>query len=244
MTAPTRLLCAPWCTEADLPATRATLPDGTSWDEVCWQSSELLYQFSGRQFAGECTSSVVLELPRRGGGGGDVPVWRPDGGWPTGWLPVRPVREAYVVVALPDPPVTGVDTVTVSGDPFTAWTAWFPSGHLERTDGRSWPLDGSVRVTYRHGVPAPSGGVASAVTLALELGKAQAGDASCKLPRRITQVQREGVTVALMDVGEHLDKQRTGLLDVDTWLTSVNPHRLSRRARAWSPDMPRTRKVT
>ncbi|MDN5919084.1 MAG: hypothetical protein L0I76_28985 [Pseudonocardia sp.] len=239
MPAPTRLLCAPWATEADLPDSRPTLDVGV-WDELCWQASELLYQFSGRQFAGECASTVVLDGPHRAG---CWPVWRPDGGWPVGTLPARPVREGYVVVSLPAPPVVAVDAVTIGGDTITGWTVRLPAGQLERADGAPWPTDGTVRITYRHGIAPPTGGVRSAISLALELGKAAAGDGSCKLPKRITNVTREGVTVALMDAGEHLDNQRTGLLDVDTWLSSVNPYHLQRRASVWSPDRPRTRRV-
>ncbi|MDN5919193.1 MAG: hypothetical protein L0I76_29555 [Pseudonocardia sp.] len=242
MTAPTRLICAPWVIPDELPEARPALTD-EAWLELCWQASETLYSFSGRQFAGVCESTVVLDGPRRPGGRG-WPVWRPDGGWPVGAAPVRPVREGYVVVSLPDPPVTGIVSVTVDGTVFASWTVWLPAGQLERSDGRAWPLDGSTRVTYSHGIPPPTGGVRSATVLALELGKAAAGDGNCKLPKRITNMQREGVTVSLMDAGESADKQRTGLLDVDTWLATVNPHRLARRASVWSPDRPRTRKVT
>lgn len=148
-----------------------------------------------------------------------------------------------MVVTLPDPPVVAVDTVTVGGDPFTAWTAWLPSALLERTDGEPWPLNGTVAVTFRHGLAPPSGGVAAASALALELGKARVGDGNCRLPKRVTNLQREGVTVALLDQGEVLDKGRTGLLDVDGWIASVNPRGLTRRMSAWSPDQPRTRRV-
>lgn len=241
--APTRLLHGPWVLEEDLPADKPSLPDGV-WPEVCWQASELLYLLSGRQWAGEAEATVVLDRPRPGGDGECWPVWRPTGGWPDGLRPARQVREGYLVVALPDPPVTSVEGVVVGGDPFDAWTAWLPVGHLERTDGRPWPLDGTCAVRFRHGVAPPAGGVAAATELALEMGKSRVSDGSCRLPKRITNIQREGVTVSLLDAGEHLKDQRTGLLNVDTWLMAVNPHHMPRRARAWSPDRPRTRKVS
>lgn len=238
--APTRLLCAPWITPADLPATRPAL-DEPVWVELCWQASEQLYQLSGRQYAGECASTVLLDAPPRQR---DCwPVWRPVAGWPVTAQPARPVREGYVVVSLPDPPVTAVDEVVIGSDP-VAYGAELPAGLVWLDDGRAWPLDGTTAITYRHGIGPPTGGVQSAISLALELGKARTDPAACKLPKRITQLQREGVSVALMDAGEHLDKHRTGLLDVDAWLMSVNPYHLSRRTSVWSPDRPRTRKVT
>lgn len=247
--APTRLIHAPWVSLVDLPDDRPNLgtDSDATWAELCWRASELLYELSGRQWAGEAAATVVLDAPARSGGGDCWPVWRPVVGWPAGTLlPTRPVREGNVVVALPDPPITAVDTVVAGGDPFTAWTAWLPVGHLERTDGRPWPLDGTVAVTFRHGLAPPSGGVAAALDLTLELGKAQPGAAGekCRLPGRTTSVQREGVTIAVVTDDELYRQQRTGLPEVDRWLMSVNPHRMTRRLSAWSPDMPRTRRVS
>lgn len=241
MATPTRLLCAPWIVPDDLPATRPALDDA-QWTELCWQATEQLYLLSGRQYAGECTSTVLLDAPPRDGG--DCwPVWRPVAGWPITTTPVRPVREGYVVVSLPDPPVTSVDEVVIGSDP-VAYQVQLPAGLVWLDDGRPWPTDGTAALTYRHGIAPPTGGVQSAITLAMELGKARTDPGNCKLPKRITNLQREGVTVSLLDAGEHLDEWRTGLLDVDGWLRSVNPHKISRRASAWSPDRPRTRKVT
>lgn len=242
MAVPTRLLHGPWVTVDDLPADRPTLDAGV-WEDLCWRASELLYQLSGRQWATEAEATVVLEQPRAGRGGNCWPVWRPTGGYPDGLRPARQVGEGHVVVALPDPPCTSVEGVTIGGDPFTAWTAWLPVGHLERTDGRAWPLDGTVAVRFRHGLAPPSGGVAAAAELALEMG-AQTVDQKCRLPGRTTSVQREGVTIAVVTDDELYRQQRTGLPNVDRWLMEVNPHRLARRATAWSPDRPRTRRVS
>lgn len=264
--APSRLIHGPWLLEDDLPTDRPALGDGV-WAELTWRASELLYLLSGRQWAGSRESTVVLEAPHPREIGAPGLSWRetfvsalapssmlqPSSGLRPAaggavvagsrW-PVRPVREGGVVVVLPGPPVTQVTEVVVDGNPFAEWIAWVPQGHLERTDGRRWELDGLTAVTFQHGAGPPRGGIDAALELTLELGRARAGDGNCRLPKRVTNLQREGVTVSLLDPGEHLDKARTGLLNVDAWLMSVNPHRIARRASAWSPDQIRTRRVS
>lgn len=237
----TQQVCHPWADLDELPSPRPFEQDAEAWTELLLAASELLYAFSGRQFSGGCESSVVLTGPAHGHQG---VRWTPMGeaaAATTGVRPTRWVREPVVVV-LPGPPVTRVDSVTIAGAPVEV-TVRLPYGRLERPSGAGWPLDGSVAVRYRHGIPPPVGGRDAAVQLAMELGRARDGADDCALPQRITQVTREGVTVGLMDTFDNLDKLRTGLLEVDMWLASVNPNRLTRRPSVWSPDLARTRRT-
>jgi hypothetical protein len=242
------ILCAPWATTGDLPleADRPVLPAGRTWTAVLVEASEQLFLLSGQQWVGESTVTVAVRPA-----GEDVyapltPGWVP--------LPVPLYGPALAgwawrgrelaVVALPAPPVVAIDAVLIDGvelDP-SDYEARLPAGLLERTDRRSWPVDGTLAVTYRHGQPPPEGGKRAAVALALELGKAYASDASCRL-RNIQTLTREGVTMAAVNVREALDKGQTGLFEVDQWLASVNPHHAPRRASVWSPDFGRTRRV-
>jgi len=234
---PTRLICQPWITVADLPESKPALDDDT-WEDLCWQASEMLYVWSGRQYSGGCASTVVLDTPP--GATGGACRYR----WVDPWLPRgdRGVREP-VVAKLLDAPVTSIDTVQIGdielihGDDYDAD---LPVGMVWRTSRRTWPTDGTARITYRHGLVPPIGGQRAATLLALELGKSWTG-AKCNLPKRIETISREGLTVNLAVA---LQGWRTGIWDIDAWLLSVNPHMLSRRARAWSPDVVHTRRST
>lgn len=236
-----RLICAPWLDPGDRPDTVPDNIDDDQWTDACWAASELLWGLSGRQFSGGCESTVTLDEPRAGWCG-----WVPDGidvGWPAppGWA--WRGGSGRRVVALPDPPVTEVTTVEIGGSP-AAYHATLPVGLLRRVDGRSWPTDGTLAVTYNHGIPPPAGGRLAAGYLAVELVKSYAGDTTCQLPKRITTLSREGVAVGFQDGFESLSKARTGIWQVDSWLVSVNPAGIPRRARVWTPELARAQRIT
>lgn len=233
MTQPTRAICAPWVTPADLPESRPTLDDDT-WSDLCWQASELLYLWSGRQYTGGCMSAVVLETPP----GARCPEWRR---WEDPWIPRgdRGVRD-QVVALLPDPPVTAITEVTVDDVALVAETdyiAELPVGKVYRVGNAVWPA--GARISYTHGLVPPLGGQRAAVLLAIELGKSWTGN-KCNLPKRIESITREGISINLAVA---LQGWRTGIWDIDAWLHSVNPNMMSRRASAWSPDAIHARRV-
>jgi hypothetical protein len=125
---------------------------------------------------------------------------------------------------------------------------------LVRLGGERWPscqdlaLDdtqpGTWSVTYQTGTP-PDEGAAMAVTmLAVEINKACSGDTTCKLPKRVTQVVRDGVTYTLLDNFQTFEKGRTGLPTVDMWLAGVNPYAIRSPMRVYSPDTVRARHQT
>lgn len=236
MTQPTRAVCTPWATIADLPDSRPTLDDDT-WSDLLWQASELLYLWSGRQYSGGCTSTVVLDRPP---GSHHAPYWRR---WEDPWIPRGLRRDRDQVVALlPDPPVTAVTEVTISDVALVAGTdyiAELPVGKVRRVGDTPWPTDGTAQITYAHGLAPPIGGQRAAVQLALELGKSWTGG-KCNLPRRIESITREGITIGMVS---SLQGWRTGIWDIDAWLSSVNPHMMTRRASAWSPDAIHARRL-
>lgn len=230
MTTPTRLICAPWASLADLDAwpNRPTLDDDT-WEDLLWMSSEMLYLWSGKQYSGGCRSTVEFRFGRPQ----DVSC-----------LPESRTRDSVrqpVVARLPDAPVTGIYTVTpptgadyVRGVDFRAD---YSSGLITRLGG-PW-LDGTT-VTYSHGLLPPIGGMRACIALTIELGKMWTGN-KCNLPKRIESITREGITIGLVS---SLQGWRTGLWDIDAWLASCNPYMLPRRASAWSPDVPYGRRIT
>jgi hypothetical protein len=244
--ADTKLICGPWADLTDLPTPRPDIPDA-QFEALLWMASELLWAMSGRQFSGGCESTVTLREDPVGGWCWADPAW-PVGATGYDWWPVRgPWRggSGRRVVALPDPPVTAISSVEIDGTALAAddWYAELPGGLLRRNGGRLWPVDGSLAITYSHGIAPPIGGRQSAVTLAVELARAITNDPACKLPQRLQTVSREGVTVGFQDSFESLDKGRTGIWSIDAWLVSVNPAGISRRARVWTPELARARRT-
>lgn len=76
-------------------------------------------------------------------------------------------------------------------------------------------------VSYMRGRPAPPGGQLAAGTLACELAKMVCGDKTCRLPKRVTSINREGVTIDMIDSFSQMWKMgSTGLLVVDMWIAS------------------------
>lgn len=152
------------------------------------------------------------------------------------------------VLKLPGP-VSSVEEIRIGGQVLD------PSAYridnyrlLVRTDGGQWPTCQDMSadptqpntwlVSYTLGMPVPVGGQVAAGLLACELAKALCGDNTCALPRRVQSVTRQGVTVAtLLDTFEDVDKGRTGIWLIDSWVASVT--KPQPRSKVYSPDLPR-----
>jgi hypothetical protein len=102
----------------------------------------------------------------------------------------------------------------------------------------------NVEVTYTYGTPPPSAGRAAARILALELVKLFENDDTCALPQRVTSVARQGVTYTVLDNQDFIDELKTGVYAVDLFLRTANPDKARARARVFSPDTPRARRIT
>jgi hypothetical protein len=101
-----------------------------------------------------------------------------------------------------------------------------------------------LEVTYTYGVPAPVAGRRAARTLARELVKGWSDDDTCALPDRVQSIDRQGISIAVMDPQDFLDEGRTGLYEVDLFLRAANPDKARKPARVFSPDLPRPFRVT
>lgn len=146
-------------------------------------------------------------------------------------------------------PVAQIDQVKVDGvvlDP-TAYT--LVGQWLARTDGgECWPScqdpsvpdteTGTFSVTYRPGRALPVAGQIAAGALAGEFIKACAG-AACGLPAQIASLSRQGVDVEFVDPQTVFTDGRTGIREVDLFISAVNPYSLRGRSRVMSPDLPR-----
>lgn len=63
----------------------------------------------------------------------------------------------------------------------------------------------------------------------------------CRLSARAQSVSRQGVTVDLLDAQELLDGGLIGTPLADSWIRTVNPNKLQRPSRVFSPDVPMQR---
>lgn len=153
-------------------------------------------------------------------------------------------------------PVASVTEVQFGGEVLPAAAYRVDNGRLlVRQDGGIWPTcqdlsaplgaDGTWAVTYEHGTPVPNGGQIAAGLLACELAKAACGDSTCSLPTRVQTITRQGVTIAMLDAFDDIDKGHTGIWLIDSWVASVTKQ--PKRMTVSSPDrrsMGRARQTT
>jgi hypothetical protein len=102
-----------------------------------------------------------------------------------------------------------------------------------------WKGCDDVTVTYTFGAPPPALGRLAAKALADQYILALDGSDECQLPQRVTSVSRQGMSWTLLDPQEFLDKGRTGIYQVDLFISTVNPSGAKLRARVFSPDIRR-----
>lgn len=103
---------------------------------------------------------------------------------------------------------------------------------------------GTMAVTYRKGEAVPQGGLWAAGLLACQLIKACSAAADCALPSNAQRIVREGVTLDLDPLLIDATGFRTGIAEVDLWLSAVNPYRSTEPSVIMSPDTPRPRVTT
>jgi hypothetical protein len=148
-------------------------------------------------------------------------------------------------VILPGP-VDSVLEVTIDGVPLA------PSDYrlvdhrrLVRADGAEWPVcddlslpptePGTWQITAMFGMPVPSILRFATSELLCELVKACTGGL-CALPRSVTQVTRQGVSINFGEAGAILEQGRTGLYWVDQAISVLNPARLQSASRVHNLD--------
>lgn len=233
--------CAPWATAAEVPEASdcAGLADLDDWIQV---ASDVLWALSGRQYGGVCEATfrpyvecapsprLFLRSLRPGtvccSSAIDLDL---------GVYPVVAVQEVRINGAVLDPAAYRVDD----------WR------YLVRLDGERWPHrqrldladgDGTWSVTLRYGQAPPRAGVRAALALACEMASSAAGG-ECSLPERVTSITRQGVSAVILDPMDFLTDGRTGIYEVDLFLTATNPGRLQRPPAVLTPASMRRRLV-
>jgi hypothetical protein len=265
---PTAGPCAAWITGIEVDAfcsAGASQAGGPDFDFAALMASQALYEISGRQFSGSCSSTVrpcAQSCGCWGGGVGSlaiagavalgVPInWTFGGGqWECGGNSCG--CGVLSEVLLEPYPVTSITQVKIGGVVQAASTyrldAW---RRLVCTNGNVWPVcqdltrqdtdQGTWSVSFTHGMEPPLLGKQAACQLACQLKIAMDGGA-CQLPEAVTRVVRQGVTLekgSLSALMKAIGSGTTGLALIDTFLATYNPLGMRRRPAVWSPDSPR-----
>lgn len=131
--------------------------------------------------------------------------------------PVYDVSEVVIAGVLQP-----TDTYTVEGNALYRIGGAWPSQDLGRPLGEP----GTWSVTYQRGIPVPGGVAQLTGLLAKEILTALDNDGVCRLPRTVTVASRQGVSYRAYDPAAIYESGKTGLPEVDLWLSSVNPHAL------------------
>lgn len=190
-------------------------------------------------------------------------------------FPIRSVVDEYPVpvngrISVQGRPIVSVESVTASGKvlaPDSEWRvinattvqllgAQYDSSSLlaqayrARSSaiymGRGFGPGSKVEIAYTYGVAELPRAIQNAIdTLTEEIAKAWSGDATCRLPRRTTSVNRQGVSYTLIDPQDFLDAGRTGLIEVDLIIKAYNPRKARARVRLFTPtnSAPATRRT-
>ncbi len=223
--------------------------------EACASASFILWALSGRKYTKTRTVTETYECPcRRRPSDAELRLLR-FGVYPIldeGEMVNRTLAEDdcgcgpsdHSRLRLAGQPVRAVlEVVGASGPVEPASFKVYNSGLLEVSPGLSGGVCG-LSVTYTWGTGIPGAGRSAARRLAEELLKGWIGADDCALPDRVTNVSREGISFTVMDKQEFLDDLRTGVYEVDLFLRVVNPDRARKKARVFSPDVPKARRVT
>ncbi len=106
-------------------------------------------------------------------------------------------------------------------------------------------LTRGIDVTYTYGIGPTKMARMAALAMAREFYFLWSGRTDqCKLPTRVTSVNRQNVSWVLLDQQDFLDDMRTGIYAVDMFLRTVNPNKAQVKAKVFSVDIPRGRRHT
>jgi hypothetical protein len=257
--------CAPWT-----PEWCVSLPTGSEavTGVAVEAASEILWALSGRRF-GEC--SVSLRPCRRSCNAGEWPAGWVE--WPGpvrgGPSPALIAGQWFNLTCAPclgdctcgrleeallPSPVMAVTQVKIDGDIIPTGSYRVDNWRLlVRADGGSWPLcndlskadtePGTWSVTVTVGETVPRSGQMAVAELAAELAEGCLGG-DCRVPLRVQQLARQGVTISYPDPAEFAGNGLLGLPMCDRFLIAYNPGRLRAPPAVYSPDQPAFRRTS
>lgn len=237
------------------PVDRTCLPEVEAPEDVARMQEQVdaavgvLWALTGRRYAlceaiaRPCPNPVdargsTFDIP----GVGFTPVLY-DGRWMNEWCGNGCGYGYDNPAAVSLPHAHSILDVTIGGDVIDPSSYNLVDGTLWRTHGQ-WPTQslasplgspGSWSVRYLRGVEPPAGAAMVVGLLAKEFWNVCTGG-KCRLPKRTQSVQRQGVTVTMVDPTDILMKGGTGIPEIDLWIHAQNPNHLSQPSAVISPD--------
>lgn len=265
MTAPVQLWVDPQQVSDYLGADAPAPDDTVGQAQLASQTqaaTELLYGLSGRQYPGTLSAEVrptakpeqvhdsmwVRNLSYTYGSNYS--------GWNSGLLWGGCVGCNYrgcsgpYMIGLGRSPIVSVEEVNISG------VVLDPSEYrvddakwLIRQDCSGWPTCQNMYarlgdsftfgVNFTFGQAPPISGQNACIVLAAEMyrGATPSLASSCALPKRVSSITRQGVSIAVLDSMSYLRDGFTGISSIDMFIKAFNPTKQIRKPMVFSPDM-------
>lgn len=210
-------------------------------------SSHILYILTGEKFQGIKTTTEyfaggseenvfapaviqgkMYNLPRsqvlrsmggsRGGSGGRVTKL---------YLKHKPIRNIVEIVE--NGKVLPPDSYTIRERAF-----------LRKRNGGVWQMSPSseLAVTYEYGALPPTMGVDEAIKLADQFMLYEEGSDECILPEMVSAVERQGVSIAVINPNDIIQNGFTGIRSTDMFIKTYNPSRAKVKSKIYIPGRP------
>lgn len=187
-------------------------------------ASLVMFYLTGKQFYGTCEATVRPGCLSGACGCGCTPAQVNLGYWPvTELISVRYGGVTYTGSDL-------TDTFHVNdyrflarndGDHFISGNQWAIAGSDEDSEANTFVFE----VTLNHGIQIPRLLARATRALASQFVSACCGK-PCKLPERVTNVTRSGLSMDVKSAADFLRDGRTGIYEVDLAIQTFNPSKL------------------
>ena len=222
-------MAVPWITAADL-----ANPSDPYAEQAAAFASWILYKLTAEKYPGLRTSTEWIGL--RGVNPETCETFTNYGDFT--WVSYAPAS-AYKSVKLRGQPVVSVVSVNNGGTELDPADFRLVNHSTIQATGCAWDINRGITVTYRHGTKPPMAGIFAAIRLGDELVLSMHGDENCALPANTQSVSRQGINVQFVDPLQFLENGRVGLYEVDLFIAASNPTRARKRAKVFSPNIPR-----